>query len=57
MNRLAVVLILVIAPVLAQDDPAQLRDRALPLLSLGKYGEAEPLLVRALEVTQKVAGA
>src|SRR5579862_470274 len=57
MNRLVALLLLVCAAALgAQEDQAQLRERAAGLAAMGKYAEAEPLLTKVLELREKEAG-
>src|SRR5271157_4068241 len=44
------------AAALAQEDPAELRDRASRLVAQGKYAGAEPLLAGALGAQEKALG-
>ena len=57
MHRLVALLLGISAALGAQDGQAQLRDRAVTLVAMGKYSEAEPLLTRVLEIREKDDGA
>ncbi|HEX6895701.1 MAG TPA: tetratricopeptide repeat protein, partial [Bryobacteraceae bacterium] len=57
MRGTACLLLLACGVVYAQaDDPVQLREQAAALVAQGKFGEAEPLLVRALESLEQESG-
>jgi len=57
MLRLVALLLSIGVAAIAQEDPVQLRDRAVGLIGMGKYAEAEPLLARALDLRERQAGA
>jgi len=49
MSRIAALLVILAAASSAQDEAVPLREQAAALVAVGKYAEAEPILLRALE--------
>src|SRR6185369_1571267 len=56
MWRPVALLLIVAAAVLAHEDPVLLRERAIGLIAMGNYADAEPLLARALSLREHQAG-